>query len=139
MKTRRSESPGETVRIAEIFAGEIEIPAVLCLTGQLGSGKTTFTKGLGRGVGYEDWKRIKSPSYTIVNHYEAGVSLYHIDLYRLSSPVDIESLGILDLLSEENFIASIEWAEKIDRLDHKNIFQVQFEIIGDTERKITFK
>jgi tRNA threonylcarbamoyladenosine biosynthesis protein TsaE len=86
--------------------------AVIALRGGLGAGKTTFAKGLARGLGVDD--EVTSPTYTIVSEYEGRLRLHHVDAYRLSGSEDFESVGGGDLLADSGGICLIEWSERIE-------------------------
>jgi len=90
---------------------EAPYPFILSLSGILGSGKTTFIKGVARALGID---RVRSPSFIIMNVLLPNV--YHIDLYRITTPEEIIPLGILEILEEENSIAFIEWGERLGDL-----------------------
>ena len=92
------------------LAERLAVGGVVYLSGDLGVGKTTLVRGLLRAMGYEG--RVKSPSYGLIESYELeGLSVHHLDLYRLGHPEEIEYLGIADLL-DTNSLLLVEWAEK---------------------------
>ena len=106
-----SKSPEETIKIAVQLSKYILPGSIICLSGDLGTGKTAFTQGLGKGLGITDY--ITSPSYTIINeYYTASMPLYHFDVYRLESPDEIFELGCDEYFFGEG-VTIIEWAEKI--------------------------
>jgi len=115
-----------------------DTPIVIALSGDLGSGKTTFVQGFVKGLGIK--KKVISPTFIIMRTYKARRknTLYHLDLYRLESNFDeeIENLGISDLWKEKNNILVIEWAEKIKDLLPKNTIWVYFKYLSDDQRKI---
>lgn len=89
----------------------IQPGAVIAYTGDLGAGKTAFTRGLARGLGIED--AVTSPTYTIVNEYPGKIPLFHFDMYRLSSSEDLFDIGWEDYLARGGVIA-VEWSERVD-------------------------
>ena len=103
-----SKSDMETREIAEKFAKNLKVGDVVCLTGDLGAGKTTFTKGIAKAlhIPYEP----VSPTFNIVNAYEGDVSLYHFDLYRLASTEDLYSIDFDSYLFGDGILV-IEWPE----------------------------
>lgn len=106
-----SKSPEETIKIAMQLSKYILPGSIICLSGDLGAGKTAFTQGLGKGLGITD--HITSPSYTIINeYYTASMPLYHFDVYRLESPDEIFELACDEYFFGEG-VTIIEWAEKI--------------------------
>jgi tRNA threonylcarbamoyladenosine biosynthesis protein TsaE len=86
---------------------------VVCLYGELGSGKTVLAKGLATGLGVSHESVVRSPSFVLIHRYEGRVPVYHADLYRLDGPADIDDIGLRDLLGAEG-VAVIEWADKLE-------------------------
>ncbi|MBU1006911.1 MAG: tRNA (adenosine(37)-N6)-threonylcarbamoyltransferase complex ATPase subunit type 1 TsaE [Candidatus Omnitrophica bacterium] len=125
----------ETISAAERLAKGLKKGDVVLLYGDLGSGKTTFTKGIGKGLGVKDALHINSPTFVLIKEYEADIPLYHLDLYRLDGLRDIEDIAIEEYIYG-NGVTVIEWAEKIkDILPEKHI-AVRFTIRGEQEREI---
>jgi tRNA threonylcarbamoyladenosine biosynthesis protein TsaE len=106
-----SRSPEETQAIARELAGELRGDETVFLVGELGAGKTVFTKGLAAGLGFRDVHQVCSPTFTLMNIYQARVPIYHFDLYRLSGSDEVIDLGFEDYLGEG--VVVVEWAEKI--------------------------
>ncbi len=103
-----SESPDDTFDAGRAF-GEFLYPGLLILlAGGLGMGKTRFVQGIGKAVGYD---RVKSPSFVIMNEYDADVPFLHVDLYRLEDAGEADLLGIEEYL-DCGFAAAVEWAER---------------------------
>lgn len=109
-------SPEETEQIGESFAASLKPGDVIAYYGDLGAGKTAFTRGLARGLGIQE--PITSPTYTIVNEYTSGrMPLFHFDMYRLHSADDLFDIGWEDYL-ERNGVCAVEWSENVeDALD----------------------
>ena len=137
-----TKSAEETKKVAEELATEISGPTVITLSGDLGAGKTTFVQGFAKALGLE--RKILSPTFIIVREYELGIKnqesrikdFYHIDLYRLESESQIESIGLLDILKRDDSIVLIEWPEKMGNLLPNNRIDIQFEYIDENERNI---
>jgi tRNA threonylcarbamoyladenosine biosynthesis protein TsaE len=128
----------ETQKLGRDFAKVLKKGDTVCLYGDLGSGKTTFVQGLAEGLGIEN--RIISPTFVIVRSYELGVmSFYHIDLYRIESEKDIESLGLDEILDNKNNIVAIEWAEKLGNIIPKKRIDVEFSYKNNDVRRIVFR
>jgi tRNA threonylcarbamoyladenosine biosynthesis protein TsaE len=104
--------------------------------GDLGSGKTVFVQGLARGLAVPKAFMITSPSYTLINEYPGRVPLFHADLYRLSTAMDVESTGLLDILDAHGVLV-IEWAERISKESLAEDVVVRFDIRADDVRVIT--
>ena len=102
----------ETQQLGERLAGALKPGAVIAFTGDLGAGKTAFTRGLARGLGIEE--RVTSPTFTIVNEYEGGrLPLFHFDMYRLGSSDELYDIGWEDYLARGG-VCAVEWSENID-------------------------
>ena len=125
-------SEKETFFLAKQIGESLKGTEVILLSGELGSGKTIFAKGIAAGLGMDDVHQVCSPSYTLVNIYAAKFPLYHIDLYRLENESEIDSLGWEDFLDQG--IIVVEWAEKL-KFDLEAI-RIEIKVIGDLKRKI---
>jgi len=106
-----TKSEEETFLLAKNLAQGFEGKEVVLLEGELGAGKTIFAKGIAAGLGVSDVHQVCSPSFTLVNIYQAKFPIYHIDLYRLSKSSEVSDLGWEDYLGQGVII--VEWAEKI--------------------------
>lgn len=126
-------SERETFLLAKKLSQGFEGDEVVFLEGELGTGKTVFAKGLAAGLGLKDFHQVCSPSYTLVNIYQAKFPIYHIDLYRLEKDSEIMDLGWEDYLGQGVII--VEWAEKVKfNLD---AIRVTFRMGKKDQRKIT--
>ena len=121
----------ETIAVAQKFAAKLQGGDVVLLSGELGAGKTTFTKGIALALGIAE--AVTSPTFTIIKEYEGkSLNLYHMDMYRLSG--DLSELGLEDYLGNEKGVCVIEWCAL--RELHARIFEIKLEYAGDG-RKIT--
>ena len=129
-------SPEETEKVGAAL-GRILLPGtVLAYRGDLGAGKTAFTRGLARGLGYAE--PVTSPTYTIVNEYLGGrLPLFHFDMYRLASSDDLWDIGWDDYL-ERGGVAAVEWSENVDDA-MENAVYVTIHKTGETSRKIVIE
>ena len=129
-------SPAESEAVGEALAKTLCPGTVLAFRGDLGAGKTAFTRGLGRGLGCTE--RVTSPTYTIVNEYTSGrLPLFHFDMYRLRSSEDLFDIGWEDYL-ERGGVCAVEWSENVaDALD--GAVWITIEKTGDDSRKITIE
>lgn len=127
----------ETIEFAKNFALHVSGGDILALKGDLGSGKTSFTKGLALGLGIQD--EIKSPTFTLMNIYKATGSLkmVHIDTYRLENEKQLLEIGVEDYLGSKNTVVVIEWPEKISNLlKNKKVTEINFRHLPDNTREI---
>jgi tRNA threonylcarbamoyladenosine biosynthesis protein TsaE len=136
-------SSEETQKLSFDFAKILEEGDTVCLYGDLGFGKTTFTQGLARGLGIEN--RIISPTFVIMRSYEIKnneskiINFYHIDLYRIETEEDVDGLGIEEIINNKNNITVIEWAEKLKKYLPKKRIDIEFFYEKDSVRKIVFR
>ncbi len=109
-----SNSPAETGDIARILAGTVKPGTVICLNGDLGVGKTVFTKGFAKGLGIME--PVVSPTFTIMQSYTGGVMpLYHFDVYRIEDPAEMDEIGYEDCFFGQG-VSLVEWSELIKEL-----------------------
>ena len=129
-------SPAETEAVGAALGKIIPAGTVIAYRGDLGAGKTAFTRGLARGLGYTDM--VTSPTYTIVNEYLGGrLPLFHFDMYRLASSDDLWDIGWEDYL-ERGGICAVEWSENVeDALE--DAVNITIEKLGEDSRRITIE
>ena len=128
--------PEETERLGAALGAILPPGTVIAYEGDLGAGKTAFTRGLAKGLGCTDL--VTSPTYTIVNEYRSGrIPLFHFDMYRLASSEDLWDIGWEDYL-EQGGICAVEWSENIaDALE--NPLRITISRLGEELRKITME
>ncbi len=132
-----TKSAKETKALGKKIAANLKGGAILALTGELGSGKTTFAQGLAKGLGIK--QRIISPTFILVRKYDLeSKNFYHIDLYRLETEIEreVRNLGIEEIWDDSENIVVIEWAEKIKKMIPENATWIEFKNLGENERKI---
>ena len=135
-----TKNENETMALAERFAKTLALPAVVSLVGDLGAGKTTFTKGFAKGLGIE--KMITSPTFTILNEYtENSTKMFHFDMYRLESEDEARAVGFESYFDLKTLSGAtvVEWAENTQGILPQKYWQVTLKKIGDDERKITLE
>ena len=129
-------SPEETEAVGAALAQVLTPDTILAYRGDLGAGKTAFTRGLARGLGCRE--PVTSPTYTIVNEYLSGrIPLFHFDMYRLRSADDLWGIGWDDYL-DRNGVCAVEWSENVADAMEDAVF-VTIEKIGDESRRITIE
>src|SRR6202453_4951010 len=121
---------------AELFPPLKLSPLIVLLRGDLGAGKTTLVKGIAEGFEAARAADVTSPTFTLIHEYRGPqATLYHIDLYRIDTERELETLGLDDLLAP-NCILLIEWGEKFPRLRRDQNVEIILEQVGETERRI---
>ena len=129
-------SPEETEKIGAALAEKMEPGTVIAYRGDLGAGKTAFTRGLARGLGYRE--PVTSPTYTIVNEYLGGrLPLFHFDMYRLHSADDLWDIGWEDYL-ERGGVCAVEWSENVQE-SLEGAMTVSIEKLDENTRRITIE
>ena len=142
MATLISHSPAETIALGEQWGRAAQSGLVVALSGDLGAGKTQFVKGLAVGLGITE--RVHSPTFALLNIYSGGrLTLFHVDLYRLDAPQQIAAAGLEDYLTPAG-VTVIEWADRwfgepLQGGARGPLRWVQFEVLGETERRITYE
>lgn len=129
-------SSQETVDTACQFAARIKPGDIVALHGELGSGKTTFIKGIAKGLGVTDVNTVKSPTFVLMHVYHGRIPVYHFDLYRLDSQKDVDSIGLDEFLNDPQAVACVEWAEKADAVFRSPAYHIDLAIEGPSRRKI---
>lgn len=133
-----SKSVNETLNLGKKLAKNLQKGDIVCLFGQLGSGKTVLTKGIASGFGIAR-NQIVSPSFVLIREYaESRLPLYHFDLYRLKVPADIVSLGYEEYLYNDG-VAVIEWADRLKYLLPKEYLRVELSVKSHTSRLLKLK
>src|SRR6266704_2255962 len=132
-----SNSPAETEAIGQRFAQDVEVGSILALKGELGSGKTLFTKGLVAGLGSN--AAVTSPTFTIVHEYPCGrLPVYHFDFFRLEDPQSVARLGLDDYFFGDG-VSVIEWADRFPEFIPEQARWILFEIKSQNQRAITIQ
>lgn len=135
MEVYYSHSPEDTENIAAEFAKTLNGGTVVAYRGDLGMGKTCFTRGLAKGLGYEG--DVTSPTFALINEYLGGtLPLYHFDMYRISSWEELYSSGFFEYIEEGGIVAA-EWSENIENALPDNTVYVIIEAVSENDRKIT--
>ncbi len=128
-------SVDETKRLGQKIGSFVNARTIIALTGDLGSGKTSFAQGLARGLSVPDNYYITSPTYTLINEYPGRYELFHVDLYRLGDPIDFVDVGLYDIL-DTNGVVIIEWADRLPQDLLSEYIDIKFEIDNWESRNI---
>jgi tRNA threonylcarbamoyladenosine biosynthesis protein TsaE len=142
-----TKSPKETERLGEkigkrIFQVKLKKQAqIITLEGDLGGGKTTFLKGLAKGLGIKE--KILSPTFLLIRKFQIPSTkfqnFYHIDCYRIKKPREILKLGFRKIVKNPQNIVAIEWAERIRGILPRKVLKIKFKILGKKKREILIK
>lgn len=132
-----SRSAEDTTALGGELVSRLTPPKLVLLRGELGAGKTTLVKGIAEGFGAASQDEVTSPTFTLIHEYRSPtVNIYHIDLYRIDTLRELETLAIDDLLDPKSLLL-IEWGEKFERFVRERNFEISFERTGENERRIT--
>lgn len=133
----------ETRKLGEMFASELQGGEIICLSGELGAGKTTFSQGILEGLGAKG--PYTSPTFVVMKHYEikapktGGIgNAYHVDAYRIG-PDDMLNLGWEEMISGEKNVVIVEWAERLGSIIPECAVRIDFSWEGENERKMVFR
>jgi tRNA threonylcarbamoyladenosine biosynthesis protein TsaE len=136
-RTVTTHSPEETIAFGRGLAKDLAPPKQVLLRGDLGAGKTTLVKGIAEAFQAASQEDVTSPTFTLVHKYRGPeTSIYHIDLYRVDTARQLETLGLGDLVAE-NSLLLIEWGEKFPHLLREWDAEIVLQRRGDSEREIT--
>ena len=134
MKIFVSNSPCQTMEFAQELSNELVAGQVVAFRGDLGAGKTCFTKGLAKGLGYTG--EVISPTFALINEYIGGrLPIYHFDMYRISSWDELYSSGYFEYI-ESGGVLACEWSENIENALPENTLYVEIQKISQEGRKI---
>jgi len=130
-------SAGETIAFGRTLTGLLAPPKLVLLRGDLGAGKTTLVKGIVAGFEAAEEEDVTSPTFTLVHEYRSPrANLYHIDLYRVDTQRELETLGVDDLRADNSSILLIEWGEKFPRFLRERDVEIFLQRQSENERKI---
>jgi len=129
-------SAEETIALGRSLASILTPPKLVLLRGDLGAGKTTLVKGVACAFNAAEEQDVTSPTFTLIHEYRGPeVNVYHVDLYRIDTPRQLETLGLDDLVAE-NSVLLIEWGEKFPRFVKERDVEIQIEHLGEDERLV---
>ncbi len=134
--TVHTQSAEETIVFGRKLAAELNPPQLILLRGDLGAGKTTLVKGIAEGFGAASADDVTSPTFTLVHEYQGPrATLYHIDLYRVDTDRELETLGLDDLIGPGSILL-IEWGEKFPRFVRERNVEIVLERVDENERRV---
>ena len=134
--TLKTCSSSQTQALGEKMGTLLRDGLVMALTGDLGSGKTTFVQGLAKGLQVPAEYYITSPTFTLINEYPGRLRLHHVDLYRIGDPEEADDIGLPDIMGGDG-VTVIEWAERIQSELPEDKLQIHFEISDRQSRNMT--
>lgn len=129
-------SSDETILRGREIGARLKAPVLVLLSGDLGAGKTTLTKGIASGLGAADEDEVTSPTFTLVHKYSRGAPVYHVDLYRIADFHDLETLGLEDVFAEKAVVI-VEWPDKMTLRTDWPIVRIRLEHAGEDTRRIS--
>lgn len=131
-------SSEETIQLGRDLGAQLKPPVLVLLSGELGAGKTTLTKGIVSGTGAIGEDEVTSPTFTLVHKYGNGSRVYHVDLYRIGDSHDLETLGLEDVLSEPGVVL-VEWPERLTLRTDWPVIRINLEHVAEDTRRIVIR
>lgn len=128
----------DTIAAGSKLARKLKKGSCVALIGDLGSGKTVFTKGIAHGLGVKNARYVNSPTFVIIKEYAGKLPLYHFDLYRLDHPSSLDEMNYEEYFYGDG-VTVIEWADKIRELLPKEYIEVKLTVVDQDKRKIEIK
>jgi tRNA threonylcarbamoyladenosine biosynthesis protein TsaE len=129
-------STEETIERGREIGQRLQPPVLILLSGDLGAGKTTLTKGIASGLGAAPEDEVTSPTFTLVHKYDRASRAYHVDLYRITSPHDFETLGLEDIF-DERAVVIVEWSDKLILQTDWPVLRINLEHVSEDERRVS--
>ena len=131
-------SADETITVGRELASTLKDLGMVILHGDLGVGKTTLVKGIAEGLNAATQDEVTSPTFTLIHEYRGpDVTLYHVDLYRIETQRELDTLGLDELFADDGNLVLIEWGEKLPRLLAECDAEIRIERVGESERRIS--
>ncbi|HEV2022146.1 MAG TPA: tRNA (adenosine(37)-N6)-threonylcarbamoyltransferase complex ATPase subunit type 1 TsaE [Terriglobales bacterium] len=138
MPVYTTHSAAETVALGRRLAAQLKPPKLVILRGELGAGKTTLVKGIAEGFHAAAEEQVTSPTFTLIHEYRGPkANVFHVDLYRVDTERELETLGLDDLFDRRSVIL-IEWGEKFERFERERDAEIVLERKSENDRKIVF-
>ncbi|MGA8013343.1 MAG: tRNA (adenosine(37)-N6)-threonylcarbamoyltransferase complex ATPase subunit type 1 TsaE [Candidatus Acidiferrales bacterium] len=128
-------SSEETIQRGREIGAQLKVPVLVLLSGELGAGKTTLTKGIASGLGAAGEDEVTSPTFTLVHKYDRGATVYHVDLYRIGDFHDLETLGLEDMFAEKAVVI-VEWPDKLAVRTDWPVVRIRLEHVSEDSRRI---
>ncbi|HKD78282.1 MAG TPA: tRNA (adenosine(37)-N6)-threonylcarbamoyltransferase complex ATPase subunit type 1 TsaE [Candidatus Angelobacter sp.] len=136
MKNYSTHSSDETTEVGRQLAAQLKPGTIVLLRGDLGAGKTTLVKGIAEGFKAARAEDVTSPTFTLIHEYRAPeITLYHIDLYRIDTQRELDTLALDDLMTAKSILL-IEWGEKFERFTRERDVEIAIEYKGGDDRAI---
>ncbi len=129
-------SSEETILRGREIGARLKAPALVLLSGDLGAGKTTLTKGIASGLGAAREDEVTSPTFTLVHKYGGGEPVYHVDLYRIGDFHDLDTLGLEDVFAERAVVI-VEWPDKLTLRTDWPVVRIRLEHVSEDTRRIS--
>jgi tRNA threonylcarbamoyladenosine biosynthesis protein TsaE len=131
-------SAEETIAVGRQLAAELSSARLVMLRGELGAGKTTLAKGIAEGLQAASHEDVTSPTFTLIHEYRGPeVTIFHVDLYRIETQRELDTLGLDELIAEQGNLVLLEWGEKFARFEKERDVEIRIERKGEQERRIT--